>query len=340
MAVRLPHTGHGIQFSPYDAHLVGVVSSQHYGIVGAGAIQVLFYDPETGSLSPAGAVGETRDGVYDLAWSEAVETHLVTAGADGMVRMYDTAAPPGLVGGAGAAPPPIAGWEFHTAEVASVAWGGVDKTRFASSSWDASIAVWDPTGTQPVSVLSGFKYCVYQVTWSPDSPHILAGASGDATARLFDLAVGNDPVLTIPAHDYEILTCDFNKYAPHILATGSTDKSIALWDTRKPDAPFSILDGHSLAVRNVRFSPWSSSTLASVGYDMAAMVWDIGLESGAPPTILQRAEHHSEFVVGLDWSLFLQDVLATAAWDCSAYVFPLGIDPSTIPLPPSPLPQT
>ena len=110
-------------------------------------------------------------------------------------------------------------------------------------------------------------------------------------------------VKSVKAHENEILSIDFNKYE-NIVATGSTDSSIKIWDLRATlDEPLMNLSGHLLAVKKVKFSPYHAYVLISVSNDMSTMVWNTN-ETSNP--MINRFDHHTEFVVGLDCNLFVE----------------------------------
>lgn len=167
---------------------------------------------------------------------------------------------------------------------------------------------------------------------------------------------GPAPVATVPVGG-EVLSLDWNKYRPFQVATGSTDKSIKLWDLRSagqqggaagpppPGAPvgsgaggqiISICTGHEYAVRKVAFSPHSPTTLASGSYDMTARIWDTDHPSTSLSSVASRLgqpaaggigatrqvhDAHTEFVVGLGWSLFQEGLIASTAWDMSVHLW-------------------
>merc|ERR1719359_719953 len=128
--------------------------------------------------------------------------------------------------------------------------------------------------------------------------------------HIHDLNVGDAPVAAIRAHAHEILTVDWNKYNEFLVVTGSVDKTLRAFDLRNPSRPLQILHGHQLAVRRVKCHPFSESQMVSVSYDMSANIWDTNVGQ-----IVQHFDHHSEFVLGCDWSLFEENSLATCAWD-------------------------
>ena len=195
--------------------------------------------------------------------------------------------------------------------------------------------------------------CVYNSRWSPHHGDTVATCGADGLLRIWDLrASSTQPALEIVAHPTEVLALDWNKYAGQLIATSSVDRSIRVHDLRlaasSDPAPgpgvhqtrsstVASLLGHEYAVRNVAFSPHSGTELASCGYDMTARIWDLDpavLAGQQSPSVMKwtsagpgasrlRRVHdrHSEFVVGLSWSLFEPGVIATTSWDTETHVF-------------------
>ena len=66
------------------------------------------------------------------------------------------------------------------------------------------------------------------------------------------------------------------------------------------------------------FSPHSEHVLASCSYDMTVKLWD----TSAPQAPLIRSwDHHSEFAVGLDFSVLREGMIASAGWDESVWLW-------------------
>jgi peroxin-7 len=55
--------------------------------------------------------------------------------------------------------------------------------------------------------------------------------------------------------------------------------------------------------------------------DMSVILWD--LQPSLVDPLVRRFEHHSEFVVGLDFNLFVEGQLATCSWDETVDIIPL-----------------
>jgi hypothetical protein len=105
--INTPFHGYAVQFSPFDGSALAVATAQHFGIVGNGRWHALAVER---SLGPPGAPGmsplasepvgiqevrsgESKQGLYDVAWSESRAGMLATAGADGAIRLWDVESP-------------------------------------------------------------------------------------------------------------------------------------------------------------------------------------------------------------------------------------------------------
>ena len=122
-------------------------------------------------------------------------------------------------------------------------------------------------------------------------------ASGDRSARIWDVRAGKS-IGIASIHAGEVLSCDWNKYSDQFV-TASVDQSIRIWDCRSLNTPLHILTGHTLAIRRVKYSPFSPQIIASASYDMTIRIWDL-----ATPMQPIIHAHHTEFAVGVDFSLF------------------------------------
>jgi peroxin-7 len=322
--------GYAVRFNPFIEGRLAVATAQNFGIIGNGRLHVLQQPPPGAPPhSPLVEVAafDTADGLYDVAWSEENGAVLAAACGDGSVKVYDLAAPPGAN--------PLRAYREHRHECCSVSWNVQRRDLFASSSWDDTLKVWSLASPRSLQTFAGHTYCVYACAWSPHHGDVLLSASGDTTLRVWDLRQPR-PTLVVPAHAHEVLAADWCKYSDVVVATGSVDRSARLWDLRQPGRPLAELPGHAYAVRRVQFSPHSDALLATCSYDMTVRLWDwrTAAEGGAaggplplpglaprppqPPAadpMLRVWDHHTEFAVGLDWSVLSEGVIASCAWD-------------------------
>ena len=301
---------YSVKFSPFDPSLVAVSTSQYFGIVGNGRQLVCRIIPGNDQVQIVRAF-DTQDGLYDCAWNEMNQNQVVSGDGGGGIKLWDLSTRDAF---------PIAMWKEHQTEVSSVDWNLQTKDCFLSASWDNSIKLWTPVSQQSIRTFTGHSYCVYQALWSPRKANVFVSASGDCTVRMWDTNAP-EPVVTIsPAHDGEVLSVDWNKYNENVIATSGVDRTIRLWDLRNPVAPYLVLPGHSLAVRRVRWSPHRADLLGSVSYDMTCCLWS----TDAPRPLINRWDHHSEFVVGLDFNLFVPGQIATGSWDGHVAIWHMG----------------
>ncbi|CAG8565841.1 15462_t:CDS:2 [Funneliformis caledonium] len=119
---------------------------------------------------------------------------------------------------------------------------------------------------------------------------------------------------------------DWNKYQENIIVTASSDKSVKVWDLRRPDRELLCLRGHEYAVRRVKCSPHNGNIIASVSYDMTMRIWDISRQTNP---LVNVYDGHSEFVVGLDFNLYIEGQIATCAWDENVHIFQPPVTPTS-----------
>ncbi|GAA5866827.1 hypothetical protein JCM8547_003576 [Rhodosporidiobolus lusitaniae] len=292
---------------------------------------------------------DTQDGLYDLAWSECHENQIAVGSGDGSVKLFDIMVPDfpimkwhehqrevfsvdwsntqkqifctsswdGTVKiWTPTRPSSLSTLPAHSSCVYAALFSPSQPSILASCSSDGSLKVWD--------------------TRSPAAP----GGGGLAT-----------PQLAVPAHPgAEVLDLDWNKYDPNIIATASVDRTVKVHDLRAASSSSSSLPapaeagvphlqgnttvatllGHEYAVRRVAWSPHSAALLATGSYDMTSRVFSVPSLSSpslsASSTMftaqggmggrLERVwDRHTEFVVGVGWSLYEEGVVASCGWD-------------------------
>ncbi|KAI8477394.1 MAG: WD40 repeat-like protein [Monoraphidium minutum] len=138
---------------------------------------------------------------------------------------------------------PIKTWTGHTNEVNAVRWDPAGKL-LASCSDDATAKVWQANRDAPVHSLTAHAKEVYTLKWSPTGPQsanpglplLLATASFDGTAKIWDAATGacqhtlqhfSDPDRG-KAGDHSVYSVAWAP-AGRLLATGSIDGGVRIW---------------------------------------------------------------------------------------------------------------
>lgn len=179
---------------------------------------------------------------------------------------------------------------------------------------------------------------------------MFGSVAADGCTLIWDVRRPTLPIQKIQAHVTEALSMDWNKYTDVTLVTASVDKTIKGWDLRKAQQPLFILEGHQYAIRRVKCSPHKPNIILSCSYDMTTRLWDTnavnavntvngvntingvntangvngvngvngggGMRMNNPITFNTTViDEHSEFVVGIDFNLAVEGLIADCAWD-------------------------
>ncbi|KXN72150.1 WD40 repeat-like protein [Conidiobolus coronatus NRRL 28638] len=296
------YSGYSLQFSPFFEHKLAVVGAANYGLIGNG--QLLILEDTPGDIVVQNSF-ETQDGLFDISWSEINEHQLITACGDGSIKLWDI----------NLKNHPIRNWQEHKKEVMGVNWNPIKKDLFCSASWDQTIKIWNPEVGNSLTTLPGHQQCVYSAMWSPHNPDLLASCSGDQQLKVWDTRNPNQAAHSIHAHLNEILSLDWNKYEPSQVVTASVDHTVKAWDLRDLRRELVSHKCHDYAIRRVKCSPHANGVIGTASYDMTARLWDLNrLQRGNNPALYVH-DVHSEFVLGLDFNLYVPGQVATCSWD-------------------------
>lgn len=120
---KMDHAGYACRYSPFEDGKLAVATSANFGIVGNGRQYILQVQPGPAGFQcfPLGHF-DTNDGLYDCAWSELNENHLVSASGDGTIKLWDLIA-------SSQSGRPLMDYHEHTHEVYGVDWNLVSKVR-------------------------------------------------------------------------------------------------------------------------------------------------------------------------------------------------------------------
>ncbi len=181
----------------------------------------------------------------------------------------------------------------------------------------------DMADRRVIRVLRGHTAEVNDVTFSRTGT-LLATASDDKTARIWDFATGSTQA-TLTDHIGGVYGVAFSPDGS-LLATASEDKTARIWDIVTGATPKTrlLLPGHTDWVRQVAFSP-NGRLLATASDDKTARIWDIA--TGATVATLHG---HTGYVLDVAFS---PDgwLLATASDDKTVRIWdiPTGREPAT-----------
>jgi WD40 repeat protein len=158
-----------------------------------------------------------------------------------------------------------------------------DGKRILTSSRNVA-RLWDAESGSEFSALTGHKYDVGSIAFSPDGRHV-ATASNDGAARLWDAQTGKEIAL-LEGHDHIVVSVIFSPDGKRLL-TASADKTARLWDVES-GKPLSVIYHDS----NVDYAAFSAdgkrvltTPFASVRlFDINSGKEILTLRNSAPPS--------------------------------------------------------
>jgi WD40 repeat protein/serine/threonine protein kinase len=156
-----------------------------------------------------------------------------------------------------------------------------DGRRFAYSTEDKTIVVWDLGAGAVTHVLRGHTGVIGALGFSPDGKRLASGGLyPENTARLWAVATGKE-IAALPGHRNAVPWLAFSPDGTR-LATACLDQTARLWDgvTGLPIAP---LPGHRGPVRYVVFRP-DGRRLVTSSEDGTLRLWDAA--EGDPVAVL------------------------------------------------------
>jgi WD40 repeat protein len=267
--VRL--TGHA---APVRA--VAISADRNYLLSGGDDETTRLYDALTGDL-----VTETTGyggGVTSVAFS-ADSTRFVVGTLSRLVSLRNV--PSGTS---------VRDFTGHTGSVNGVAISS-NGSRILSGDSDARAILWDVASGAQVQLFVGHDAAINGVAISPSNPNLVATASDDQTARLWNAADGSlvrslAPVfqggVLVSGHSNSVTSVAFSPDGARVL-TGSVDRTAILWDVAS-GAQIRSLVGHTDRVASVAFSPDGTQAITGSG-DGTARIWNV--ETGEQVRVLQ-----------------------------------------------------
>lgn len=152
--------------------------------------------------------------------------------------------------------------------------------RLRSTSSDTTSRILGTQDSPLATLLLGHTGPIYAATYRPDGS-VIATASGDHTARLWDISDPAAPALLgapLEGHKTFLTSATWSPDGT-VLATSGGDGTVRLWDVRNPSN--ATLIGHSLATAVPHGTVYATSispdgrTLAAPTDDGTTIIWDI-----------------------------------------------------------------
>ena len=204
---------------------------------------------------------------------------VVTASADGTVRLWDAASGK-PVGEPMKSGPPLNSAQFSGDN--TLLWNIVGKysAQFSPDSQRVVTAsvnmaqVWDASG-KPIGEPMKHETYVFSAQFSPDGQRVVT-ASWDKTARLWDATSGK-PIGEPMKHESSVCSAQFSPDGRRVV-TASWDMTARVWDATS-GKPIGKPMKHKLPVNSAQFSP-DSQRVVTASWDGTARLWDAA--SGKP----------------------------------------------------------
>lgn len=203
-----------------------------------------------------------KPGVIGLSLSRDGKT-LVTAGGDGIIRIWDVAS--------GQVQRTLTG---HTNVIYKAELSPNEKL-IASSSRDSTARIWDFATGRELYKFTGFKCSVKSVAFSPNG-QALVGVGNDGMLKLWDIETGKELRSLVhsnaPDVDISVYSAIFSRDGKQIYA-GNGDGTISEWDVATGKETY-VWKAHKETIIALAFSP-DYRWLASDGYNEANVkLWD------------------------------------------------------------------
>jgi hypothetical protein len=215
--------------------------------------------------------------------------HVVTAGLDHMVRVWDvkTREAKLLVGESG----PIASANFSA-----------DGSRFVTAVWDGHCQIFTRTGTLLGKLEHPAQVRLNWAEFSRDGEWIVT-ASDDQLARLWKLEAGSEPrPRLLSGHQGIVKSAVFDSTGRRVL-TASFDTTVIIWDSATGQRLLT-LSPHPDAVQAAAFSP-DGRRVAAACLDGSIVLWNITDEKEPTKQIFHHAARANSASFNADGSRLL-----------------------------------
>eukprot|EP01133_Synstelium_polycarpum_P010722 gene10722-12471_t len=158
----------------------------------------------------------------------------------------------------------------HQGSVLEVHWS-TDGHEIYSVSADKSVGVWDALDGKRIKRIREHSSFVNSCCPARRGPPLVATASDDCTARVFDTRMRHSTHSF--SHKYPVTAVAFTDASDQVI-TGGIDNIVRMWDMRKEETPIITLAGHQDTITGLSVSP-DGAHLLSNSMDNSLVIWDI-----------------------------------------------------------------
>lgn len=145
--------------------------------------------------------------VFSVVWNSKIKDMVATGSDDGTVRIWNLAnSNGGEISGMRSSSGVLSG---HSSRVRGLLWHKNAPWLLLSSSWDATVRLWDTVSMTCIQVMNCHHSDVYGISMHPERPFVVATTSRDTTVRIWNL-VGNsfDSLQHLPLQMWLRLLCN------------------------------------------------------------------------------------------------------------------------------------
>ena len=181
----------------------------------------------------------------------------------------------------------------HTAPVQCVAWHS-DSRRCASSSWDATIRVWDSQTGTGEQIYTGHTDTVFSIHWETKGNRMVSG-SLDRSIKIWNTE-SEECEVTLLGHTDSVWCVQWSRDNARI-SSSSKDKTVRIWCS-STGKELRCLTGHEGSVYSVAWEGGIDSRLCSGATDNSVRIWDT-----TTGNCLQTLDGHKDWIRDVHWGL-------------------------------------
>ena len=244
------------------------------------------------TTKPPLTLGGHATKISDCAFSPD-GSKLVSAGTDGILKVWDTAS--GVE---------LATLRGHTGWVNACAFSP-DGSVMVSGSLDSTLKLWDMSFDRPSTDFEGHTLWVTRCAFSPDGARFVSSAA-DRTLKIWDAAKG-EQLMTLRGHTGGVNDCGFSPDGTRILSAGG--HNLKFWDA-ETGVELATLSEADSAVKICGYSP-DGSRIISAGTECGLKIWN-ALTGDEVLTVDGRGASVTAFAMWPDGSRILTARLADA----------------------------
>lgn len=231
-----------------------------------------------------------ESGGFGISWSTLMNGHLVTAGDEGRVCLYDINKD---IGSKSISPLN----SLESGSAVNDCFFSFFTNTFATVGDDRRLTIYDTRDLIPRFRENAHDSDILCVAYSPVEDNFIATGSKDGLLKVWDERKLDEPVYVFETgSDNEVINVSWSPHLGGTIACGGTNKRVSIWDISrvgmalseedKLDGPPELLflhGGHTDIVCDIAWNPMEPYEIASVAEDNILQVWQMTNSTYAYP---------------------------------------------------------